>query len=750
MIPHDLDRTPTKHRNHMCPSGLALRHPAASTLLQYATRGCPVLTGKPWTREAMQAAIDRGPHISALAPEAIDQLNLEVQEKVRCGQARLVKWEDIRDNPPEQLKISPISMVPHKSRKFRTILDLSFPIRLQSGEQVPSVNASTIKSAPLGATTQLGHSLGRIIHAFASLSEDEKVFMAKWDIKDGFWRLDCEAGEEWNFSYVLPNHDGKSTTLVVPNSLQMGWIESPPYFCAASETGRDVAEQYIETPVGFMTPHKFLSHTQNSSAYASVPEATAPGSEDFRYLVEVYVDDYIGLVTATSRAQLDHVANSVMCAIHEVFPPHECATDDPISFKKLLQKDGAWDTIKEILGFCFDGSNKTIWVAEGKRDALIATMRGWLRSTAKNATFGIPFAEFRSILYKVRHAFLSIPAGKGLMSPFHSILGKEPKVVFLRRNDKLRTAVKECCTFLQSSVSHPTKCRSLIGGWPHVIGVSDASKHGVGGMIVGEGMAVIPTVFRFEWPEHIKNDLCSTENPSGSITNSDLELAALLMLFLAIEAVVGDVSEKHVALYSDNSPSVHWVQRLAARSSPAAMQLIRALSLRLHVKRASPLTTLHIAGQSNSMTDVPSRSFGSEAKWHCPTDAKFLTLYNSLFPLPTQESWTLFRLSSAASTKVTSILRTKGFTLDEWRRLRKPGSLIGRIGKPSSSLWAWTLFYRAPVILNVSGSSQASLPSSAPGMLAEAARSQLKQSLQLSQPLARRSPWPREPTRQNL
>jgi len=46
------------------------------------------------------------------------------------------------------------------------------------------------------------------------------------------------------------------------------------------------------------------------------------------------------------------------------------------------------------------------------------------------------------------------------------------------------------------------------------------------------------------------------------------------LLFLVIEAVVGDLRDRHVALYSDNSPSVHWVQRLAVRSSPAAMQLI--------------------------------------------------------------------------------------------------------------------------------------------------------------------------------
>ena len=91
-------------------------------------------------------------------------------------------------------------MVPHKSHHYRTILDLSFAIRLQDLAQGLSVNASTTKSAPRGAIDQLGHSLGRIIHAFASTSDDEKVFMAKWDIKDGFWRLNCAEGEEWNFA----------------------------------------------------------------------------------------------------------------------------------------------------------------------------------------------------------------------------------------------------------------------------------------------------------------------------------------------------------------------------------------------------------------------------------------------------------------------------------------------------------------------------------------------------------------------
>ena len=111
------------------------------------------------------------------------------------------------------------------------------------------------KTAPSGAIDQIGHSLKRMIHAFAAADDNNKIFMAKWDIKDGFWRLDCEDGEEWNFAYVLPSSVGNDVALVVPTLLQMGWIESPPYFCAASETARDVAAQYAELPLNELPPH---------------------------------------------------------------------------------------------------------------------------------------------------------------------------------------------------------------------------------------------------------------------------------------------------------------------------------------------------------------------------------------------------------------------------------------------------------------------------------------------------------------
>ncbi len=163
-----------------------------------------------------------------LSPEALKHFAAEAAEKVRTKQARLVEWDSIKDNPPKELIILPIAAIPHKSKDFHSILDLLFCLQLANGGVRASVNDTTEKTAPAGTINQLGKCLTRFIHAFAEAVNDVKIFMAKWDIKDGFWRMDCVKGEEWNFAYVLPQEEGKPITLVVPTSLQMGWVESPP------------------------------------------------------------------------------------------------------------------------------------------------------------------------------------------------------------------------------------------------------------------------------------------------------------------------------------------------------------------------------------------------------------------------------------------------------------------------------------------------------------------------------------------
>ncbi len=301
-------------------------------------------------------------------------------------------WNDIKDNPPPQLKLSPIAAIPHKSKAYRSILDLSFRLCLENRGVRAAVNNTTTKTAPKGAIDQIGECLSRIVHAFAEANPTAKIFMAKWDIKDSFWWMDCADGEEWNFAYVLPQPEGEPIKLVIPTSLQMGWVESPPYFCAATETARDICTEYIEQQVGALQPHKFAKYVGGDPEFDALP-ASCPTTKGFLYTVEVYVDDFMSLVIPISREQLHHVATAVMTGLHDVFPPEADDSNNPISKKKLRQHQGQFSTRKTLLGFDFDGITKTMWLEQAKREKLLTVLKGWVRA-GKRGTAGIPFKEF--------------------------------------------------------------------------------------------------------------------------------------------------------------------------------------------------------------------------------------------------------------------------------------------------------------------------------------------------------------------
>ena len=100
----------------------------------------------------------------------------------------------------------------------------------------------------------------------------------------------------------------------------MGWIEYPPYFCTVLETGRDVAEQYTDTPVGSLAPHKFVKLKEVNGYFTELPKSDIL-NEPFNYMLEVYMDDCIALDIPRIQDQLHHVSNAIMTGIHDVFTP---------------------------------------------------------------------------------------------------------------------------------------------------------------------------------------------------------------------------------------------------------------------------------------------------------------------------------------------------------------------------------------------------------------------------------------------
>ena len=148
--------------------------------------------------------------------------------------------------------------------------------------------------------------------------------------------MDCREGEEWNFSYVLPQPEGTPVMIVVPTSLQMGWVESPPYFCAATETSRDIATEYTDMPVGSIPDHKFTGYTVSGESYSDLPQ-DHPG-HTFCSMIEVYVDYFMSLVIPVSQSQLVHTAAAVMTGIHDVFPANDDDSGDDPNLEKKLKK----------------------------------------------------------------------------------------------------------------------------------------------------------------------------------------------------------------------------------------------------------------------------------------------------------------------------------------------------------------------------------------------------------------------------
>ena len=154
---------------------------------------------------------------------------------------------------------------------------------------------------------------------------------------------------------------------------------------------------------------------------------------------------------------------------------------------------------------------------------------------------------------------------------------------------------KDMKTLLRKSTLSTTKCKELINGWTNYIGVKYASGHDVGGVVFYENLPCTPTVFRMQWPEWVRREIILSSNRTGMLTNSDLKMAGLLLLWLVMEEVCEVKSGDHVAVFSNNHPAVSWLGGLASKISVVAGQFLRTLALRLKMKRALPLTHCHIS-----------------------------------------------------------------------------------------------------------------------------------------------------------
>jgi hypothetical protein len=715
----------------MNPNKYALKHPAAPLLKEYADDGCPVNCGPDWSKDKIETLLEKGPHSSAKSKEAIKQLRQETLLKISNNYARVVKWGDIKNNLPPKLKLSPVAMIPHKSKKFRCILDLSFTLH-KNGQRYSSVNETTKKLSKNEAMTQLGSSLQRIVATLAQNKSYTKPFkFTKLDIKDGFWRMAVNNDEAWNFCYVLPSLKPINTIndieIVVPNSLQMGWCESPPLFCSGSETARDVIEklqkEYLQLPA-----HKFEDDMLRES------ESNNEHIDNSTTLTEVFVDDFIGITNNLSTSHLTHQSRSMIHGIHSVFPPPSLTHHnggDPISEQKLAKGEGNWSFQKEILGWDFDGKSFTIQLPTKKCQAIISLLNSTLK--VKRASLN----KFQKIAGKLQHASFGIPSGRSLFSPIQMAMKGSPD--FITITEELKIILTDWRYIIKYLQKNPTSVSQLVKQFPSYIGYTDACRLGAGGAWLSGTKHIAPFLWKVEWPADVQSQLITATNPEGSITINDLELCGKLLGWLALEGFGQNLENEHIVTFCDNTSAVAWAHKLRTSESKIAGRLLRILGLRIHSCKASSLTPLYIPGDKNTMADIISRSF-KQGKYFEKT--KNLTEYfNFNFPLPQAMSWQEYLIPKEWVSRVIASLRGMLLPLGSLLRLPKQGRNTGKIGLDMPQSAASTRSSPTSAPSNEMSLSPLSLRGCGRAFTVEELKYEFRASLMPSQPSRRPSSW---------
>lgn len=227
---------------------------------------------RPVSTEILEQAKLAGPHVSALMDENVHLIWDDVQYQERAGFIKIVAASSLFGaTTPDELKISRVAVVPQATRRGRIIVNLSAEVdrvtmrgttrqdrrkrqRVRLNPTVapvgsaapsrhynskpsshPSVNETSVPAADQSAVKLLGTALLAIMLFMFDVDCTWEIDWQKIDLSDGFWGMIVEDGKEYNFVYQLPQRAGdKELHYVVPSSLQMGWTNSPPYFCSAT------------------------------------------------------------------------------------------------------------------------------------------------------------------------------------------------------------------------------------------------------------------------------------------------------------------------------------------------------------------------------------------------------------------------------------------------------------------------------------------------------------------------------------
>jgi hypothetical protein len=518
------------------------------------------------------------------------------------------------------LKLAPSGVVPQAACRPRPIMDYTFN----------DVNQGSLPVAPTAAM-QFGFTLQRLLQciAYANPSLGPPLLL-KLDLSEGYYRVRLSPQATLELATLLPHPSGGRPLIGIPLSLPMGWRDSPPYFCAFTETAVDLTNTALANCAP-STPHP-LEHASQHSPHTPIQEPTyhlstvfppTPGAHlaPLAYS-DVYIDDFIGLAqipchTDTLRHLLHNISRIFRCDTPASDPP---TRKQVISASKLLLGDGAWSTQNTILGWHIDTAVGTLALPPPKRDRLVTLLQSFAPLTHTSRR------RWYSLLRELRHLSYAIRGSKHLFSILQHVLVDQPRATRLKLSPLVKSTLLSWQRLANTLATSPVPIASLVPRAPHYVGLVDASGAGCGDVWFPTTFAPSQTafVFRMPFPQHIQNNLVSASNPSGTITNSDLELAAIVM---GAHLLHSAVSIPHLMIYvgSDNTSAVSWCSKGSTTSNGPNAFLLHLLA-QLTNQCGISIQPIFVHGVTNSLpTSAPApfiyqcRPSANTFNWHTRT-----------------------------------------------------------------------------------------------------------------------------------
>jgi hypothetical protein len=328
--------------------------------------------------------------------------------------------------------------------------------------------------------------------------------------------------------------------------------------------------------------------------------------------------------------------------------------------KKLAVGDGNFDSRKEMIGFVFDSVKQTVHLPPAKASAYIKETHTMLRHKT------VPLKKIQMLVGKLQHSSIILPVAKGFFSPLNDAMRGSPMLIGLGTDSEVRAALEDLISLMHLLSSQPTHVRELVPDMPHHVGYHDAAAERAGGVWVSLSDNTPAVVWREEFPADIAREVVLVDTPNGRLTNLDLELAVEV---LAVGIALEQRTSKHTPLRTlcDNTPTVSWVDKMASKSkSPTAGCLLRGLAFMLYCAQAGCLTTVHVPGEENVMADIashPSKAKQLFRSTSALSDIDFCLSFDTMFPLPNNQQWTLAAMPCWLRSNVFETLRGKRLAL---------------------------------------------------------------------------------------